>query len=104
MSNDTDPTLPQPSALIDRPWFWRVLYLILAAVFGLLVWTGKTAWHANQSLNEFREKARDDAAKDTARELTGYLTQKDFLTWQISFEREQAARDDRIYEKLKALR
>ncbi len=103
MSETQDPTLPKPSALIDRPHFWRALWTLLSLAAAAMAWTGKTAWDANAKVNEIREQVRKDAASDAARELTGYVRTTEFLAWQLAFEKEQRSRDKEMLADLQAL-
>ena len=105
MSNTdtTDPTLPKPSSLIDRPWFWKVVQTALVAGVAALAWTGKTTWDAQARIEAIKADVLKSANEKTTEQLAGYLQTEKFLQWRIQFEQEERARDREKLADLKAL-
>lgn len=103
MAGDQDPTLPKPSALIDRPWFWKALWTALTMLIAALAWTGKTAWDAQARIETIKADVLKSADDHATERLAGYLPTEKFLQWRIQFEQEERARDREKLADLKAL-
>lgn len=100
----------KPSELLDHPNAGKVCSAVLVLVVSLAGWAGKTlmdsvqaTWSAQERIEAIKADVLKSANTFTTEKLAGYVSDREFLRWQLRFEQQERQRDREKLEDLKRL-